>query len=1095
MEETATEKLSPIKRALIEIRELRRKLEAQEAEKTEPLAIVGIGCRVPGGVRDLDSFWHLLETGADAITEIPKDRWDVDLYYDPDYDTPGKMVTRQGGFIEGVDLFDADFFGISPRETVTIDPQQRILLEVAWESLENAGIAPDSLYGSQTGVFIGISTFDYGLLHFRDVAVEKIDAYMATGMTHNAASGRLSYILGLQGPSMSIDTACSSSLVAIHQACQSLRSRECDLALAGGVNVILTPELHINFSRSHILAKDGRCKAFDAAADGFSRGEGCGVLVLKRLSDAVAENDRIHGVIRGSAVNQDGRSSGLTVPNGPSQQAVIKKAIANAGIEPSQIQYIEAHGTGTNSGDPIEVQALAAVFEKEKSKEDPLLIGSVKTNIGHLETAAGVVGLIKLVLSIQHNKIPPHLHFVCPNPHIPWETIPVVVPADGCPWPNTALSRIAGVSSFGFSGTNAHVIIEEAPDNSTGEKRNERPMHLVTLSAQNDEALHQQAIRLTKHLCMEPAAELGDVAFTTNCGRSHFPKRLALISDAIDQVRSRLEAYAKGDTPSDMLISQTPCTESPDIVFMFTGQGAQSVGMAAQFYETQPVFREALELCAEHLRQHLDHPLLSILYPADGHSDLLNQTAYTQPALFALEYALYQLWRSWGINASAVIGHSVGEYVAACVAGMFSLEEGLAMIAERGRLMQSQPEGGMMASVFADEDRVRSMIANQNAAISIAAVNSPTNTVISGAQDSIETAIEQFQNMGIRSSRLVVSHAFHSHLMDPMLDEFEAFADKINYQAPSIPLVSNLSGTFFEHSRDGNARYWRRHVRGAVRFADGIRTLHSHGYRLFLEVGPNPTLCGLGMQCLEEQPALWMPSLRRGRKDWQQMLESLGNLYINGAQVNWEAFNRPFDYQKISLPTYPFQRERYWIDRRCETPPKISTEPDSRNTDALQTRTEQDAATEDVVDRFWNAPKIDRLEIMTEFTRSMVRYVLRKDASKPIGGKVRLMDFGVDSLMAVELRTLLKNGLRLEIDLPATLIFDFPTIEDIANFLMENLQSGTDAFSNKPPTDTEINGTGNDLILLSENPDIEDLDEDAMERLLNARLDRLEAEN
>lgn len=906
--------LSPVKRALLEIRELRSKLEASERAKSEPIAIIGMGCRIPGGANDVASFWRLLDNGVDAIVDIPSDRWDADAFYDPDPDAPGKMSTRWGGFLDEIDKFDPDFFGISPREAVTMDPQQRLLLEVAWESLENAGQAPDKLFRSETGVFIGIGGFDYWQLQMQNGDRSNIDAYFATGITHSVAAGRLSYVLGLQGPSVAVDTACSSSLVAIHQACHSLRAGECHLALAGGVNLILTPEHHINFSKAHVLASDGRCKAFDAFADGFVRSEGCGIVVLKRLSDALADNDSILAIVRGSAVNQDGRSSGLTAPNGPSQQEVIRKALANAGIEPALVQYVEAHGTGTSLGDPIEVQALAVVFGKDRPKTDPLFIGSVKTNIGHLETAAGVTGLIKLVLALQYEKIPPHLHLKELNPHISWEEIPVKVPVNGISWPAGEKKRFAGVSSFGFSGTNAHIVLEEAPSREIVPSAIDRPLHLLTLSALSRKALGKQVLRLADHLGANPGAHLPDVAYSANTGRSHFDMRMAVIAETTEQVLENLAAHTEGKETPNVLCGNEAGGVRREVAFLFTGQGSQRVGMGRDLFETQPVFRNAMERCDKLLRPYLKKSLLSVLYPEASADSPLDETAYTQPALFALEYALAELWRSWGIEPGAVIGHSVGEYVAACVAGVFNLEDGIRLIAERARLMQTLPSEGMMAVVFAPADRVRAAVLPYKTSVDISAINSPNETVISGESRAIRDVLSRLEKEGIRTHPLRVSHAFYSSMMEPMLASFETVAREVTFGAPRIPLVSNVTGEILGQDSVPGADYWRRHAREPVRFDSGIQTLYDQGYRLFLELGPNPTLLGLGRQCVPEEGARWFPSLRKDLGDWESILESLGGLYVCGVGIDWEGFDRAYSRRKVMLPTYPFQRERYWVE-------------------------------------------------------------------------------------------------------------------------------------------------------------------------------------
>jgi acyl transferase domain-containing protein len=681
--------LSPLKRAIVELREMRSRLEEVERARTEPIAVVGMGCRFPGDADDPDSFWRLLRDGVDAITEVPPSRWDIEAYYDPDPDVPGKMYARHGSFIRDIDRFDPRFFGISPREAHNMDPQQRLLLEVAWEALENAGQPADKLLESETGVFVGISTNDYAN---KGMEPSSLDAYFGVGNSMSAAAGRLSYLLGLQGPSVSLDTACSSSLVAVHLAAQSLRQRECRLAIVAGVNVVLNPWANAIFCKARMLARDGRCKTFDAAADGYVRGEGCGVVVLKRLGDAVADGDRVLALIRGTAVNQDGRSGGLTVPNGVAQEVLIKRALAASGIAPAEVGYIEAHGTGTALGDPIEMRALGSVFGAGRPAERPLVVGSVKTNVGHLESAAGVAGLIKVVLALEHGEIPPHLHFREPSPHIRWSELPVTVPTRLTPWPAGYDRRIAGISSFGFTGTNAHVIVEAAPAPASLPPEGGRPLHVLALSARSDEALVSVAQRMSDRLAVEPADALADVAFSANTGRSHFAHRLAVVADTAAQARERLQAAAAGGLEiAGIARGVLHGSARPEVAFLFTGQGSQYAGMGRGLYETQPTFRRAIERCEELLRPMLERPLSSVLYPVADEATPLDETHYAQPALFAVEYALAELWRSWGVEPGAVLGHSVGAYAAACVAGVLSWEDALRLVAARGRLMQRLP--------------------------------------------------------------------------------------------------------------------------------------------------------------------------------------------------------------------------------------------------------------------------------------------------------------------------------------------------------------------------------------------------------------------
>jgi len=882
----------------------------------EPIAIIGIGCRFPG-TNNPESFWQLLRNGVDTITEVPKERWDVDIFYDPKPATPGKMNTRWGGFLEQVDQFDPSFFGISPREAQRMDPQQRLVLEVAWEALENAGIAPEKLANSQTGVFIGIGNYDYcRLLAKEDLA--HISAYDGTGNTLCITANRLSYLLNLHGPSVVIETACSSSLVALHFACQSLQNAESNLCLVGGVSLMLSPEPTINYSQARMMAADGRCKTFDASADGYVRGEGCGVVILKRLSDALRDEDNIQAIIRGSAVNQDGLSNGLTAPNGPSQQAVIRQALENAGVAPAQISYVEVHGTGTSLGDPIEVKSLKAVLMEDREPAQPCWIGSVKTNIGHLEAASGIAGLIKVVLSLQHKELPPHLHLNQLNPYISLEGTPITIPTECQPWSTDTERRLAGISAFGFGGTNCHAILEAAPVplevktpeyDAFGEVN--RPLHLLTLSAKSEKALRELAQSYADFLASHPEIAIADVCFTANTGRSHFDQRLCVVFESTLQLHLNLAAFAAKGEATELVSGKVNSKKRPKIAFLFTGQGSQYVGMGRQLYETQPTFRHTLDRCDEILRPYLKQPLLEVLYPATENS-FLDETAYTQPALFALEYALAQLWQSWGISPTVVVGHSVGEYVAATVAGVFSLEDGLKLIALRARLMQSLPQDGEMVAVFANESKVEAAIQPYAQEVSIAAINGP-HIVISGQRQAVEAVMAALEAEGVKTKKLKVSHAFHSPLIEPMLTAFEQVAADVAYSSPQIGLISNVTGGLAT-AEIATPEYWCRHVRQPVRFAASMEILRKQGYEVFVEIGPKPTLLGMARQCLPMDTGIWLPSLRPGYSDWQQMLQSLGELYVRGVPVEWSGFDQDYPRRRVALPTYPFQRQRYWFE-------------------------------------------------------------------------------------------------------------------------------------------------------------------------------------
>ena len=904
-------------RALQAIEKLQAKLTALETARTEPIAIVGMGCRFPGKVNSPDAFWQLLADGTDAIGQVPADRWDADAYYASDPTDPGKIVTRQGGFIGHLQDFDADFFGISPREATSIDPQQRLLLEVSWEAMEHGGMVPEQWASHPVGVFVGISSHDYSQ-HLSKRSETEIDAYLATGNAHSVAAGRLSYSLGFTGPSLVVDTACSSSLVAVHLACQSLRNQECEVALAGGVNRILAPEFSINFSKAHMLAPDGRCKAFAAAADGFARGEGCGVVVLKRLADAVAQGDSILAVVRGSAVNQDGRSSGLTVPNGPSQQSVIRQALARAGVKAEQISYIEAHGTGTSLGDPIEVGALGAVFGQSHSRQQPLYIGSVKTNIGHLEAAAGMAGLIKVVLAMQHERLPAHLHFHRPSPHIDWDMLPVEVTAQGIPWTDQAQSRCAGVSSFGFSGTNAHVIVESvAPAAASIKPRVADSPHLLMLSAKDPAALRELAGRYAERLT-HADVDLYDMCWSAWALRSHHPHRLAIIPKSSADAQTQLNEFAHGQAAQ--AITGRAKQRPPKIAFLFTGQGSQYINMGRQLYESEPIFQETIDHCAEILATE-DISLLTLLYPEleiEGqasepqqfYDSSLNQTANTQPALFAIAYALTELWKSWGVKPDGVLGHSIGEYAAACTAGVMDWDIGLRLMAVRGRLMQTLPEGGGMAAVMASPEQISPYLEE---GVAISAQNGPASTVLSGPQVALKKVLEQLEHHTVQIILLNVSHGFHSALMAPVLRDFEAVAQSIAYQPPEIEIVSTVTGKPVNEEIT-KADYWVRHIRQPVRFYQGIESLAANNYDILIEIGPKPTLIALGQECLPNWSGHWLPSLqpRGAAADRQTMLSSLGRLYATGAKITWPS--QPG--QRVTLPTYPFQRQRYWIDIR-----------------------------------------------------------------------------------------------------------------------------------------------------------------------------------
>jgi acyl transferase domain-containing protein/acyl carrier protein len=871
----------------------------------EPIAVIGIGCHYPGGAEGPEAFWELLVSGRDAITEVPPERWDAWALYDPDPQVPGRMVTRWGGFLPDVDRFDASFFGIPPREARVMDPQQRLLLQTAWEALEDACLPPESLQGTPTGVFVGLSTLDYYTM-LRDA--DQMDPWASTGVAPSVAAGRLAYQLGLKGPALALDTACSSSLLAVHLACQALRQGECDLALAGGANLILSPDTSCVMSAMGALSPSGRSRVFDAAADGYVRSDGCALVVLKPLSKALRDGDRILALVRGSAVNQDGRSNGLTAPHGPSQEAVIRRALERAGVEPWQVDYVEAHGVGTPLSDPLELQALAAALGPGRPPGKPLLVGSVKSQIGHAESAAGVAGLIKTVLALRHRVLPANLHFHTPNPLVPWAELPLRVVDRLLPWPPGPEPRLAGVSAFGISGTNVHVVLEEAPA-PPPVPRLDRPWHLLPLSARSPEALRRQARNFARALEYDP--DLGALCHAAGCGRSHLAHRLALVCNDPSQAARDLRVWAdSGEVPVRMRLGQAQGT--PRVALLFSGQGSQHVGMGRELYQTQPVFRSALERCAERLDARLSHPLLETMF--ENPRGLLDQTLGTQSALFSFEWSLWELWRDWGLQPVALLGHSVGEFVAACAAGVFTLEEALDLVATRGQLMQTLPPGSM-AGVWASEKQVREALNRlpQARGVGVAAINSPLNVVVSGPSEGVDALCAHFLARGVQVTRLPISGAFHSPAMEPLLEEFGRHLTGVPGRPPRRPLYSSLNGARVDREVC-EPSWWVRHMHEPVRFAAGLKALAGEGVDAFLEIGPQPVLLGMGAVNLLGSSHLWLPSIRPGEPEWRTILESLATLYVHGAEVDWKAFDLPYHLPTTSAPTYPWEAERHWFE-------------------------------------------------------------------------------------------------------------------------------------------------------------------------------------
>ncbi|NEO53119.1 MAG: acyltransferase domain-containing protein [Okeania sp. SIO3B5] len=1006
-----TNKLSNQQRLLLKIQQATAKLHEIETAATEPIAIIGIGCRFPGGVDSPDTYWKFLKEAKDVRTEIPRNRWDIDRYYDPDPDVPDKIYVRQGYFLQQpIDKFDPAFFGISGLEAAKMEPSQRLLLEVTWEALENAGISPRSLKKTDTGVYIGQMNNDYGIIG-TDLQSDKLpDFYLGIGTAMSMSAGRLAYILGLQGPALFLDTSCSSSLVALHLACQSLRSRESNLALVGGVNLMLAPNATHALCQGRALSPDSRCKTFDASADGFARGEGCGMVVLKRLRDATADNDRILALVKGSAVNHDGPSSGLTVPNQQAQKKVIRQALKNAKLKPLEIDYVECHGTGTSLGDPLEVRAIDEVYCQKRTKEQLLVLGAVKSNIGHLEGAAGIAGLIKVVLALQNEEIPANLHFNQPNPQIDWEEMPLKVPTTAFPWKQQGEKpRLAGISGFGMSGTNAHIILEEAPGEVKSQKAKgksedvlERPLHLLTLSAKTETALQELVSNYENYFKTHPESELADICYTANTGRNHFNHRLAVVASNQQELLEKLRQQKQEEEVGGILSGKIPHNiATPKIAFIFTGENPQYLNMGQQLYESQPTFRQALDKCDRILRPELENSLLEVLdhqKPQKSSSDLLDQSTYSQPALFSIEYALFELWQSWGIKPDVLLGQNVGEYVAACVAGVFSLEEALKLIATRGRLMQQQRNSGVI----------------------------------------IDT-------------------------------ELKNIAQEITYSQPQIPLISNVTGQKLGNEMT-SAEYWVNHSWEFVPLTQGIKTLNEEGYEIFLEIG----MC----KALETKSLQESQVLLSAQTEWEEILETLAQLYIKGVNIDWSGFDRDYIREKVALPTYPFQRERYWIETfEKEKPNKIPENESSLIFNLLnqgdiegltaelnqaqdltldekkllpkflkllinQHKNNQTNSSEKsgILEKIEKKPEKDRQKLIINYLQSLLNKILGLDESNHLDAQLGFADMGLNYSLMLELKETLQTTFGCEVSVSTLL--DYFNIQELSKYLLIQIFAG-----------------------------------------------------
>ncbi|WP_338896083.1 aminotransferase class I/II-fold pyridoxal phosphate-dependent enzyme [Streptomyces sp. TG1A-60] len=1018
----------------------------------EPIAVIGLGCRFPGAP-DVDSYWRLLVDGRDAITEVPGGRWDADRVSAPGY----------GGFIDHADEFDPRFFGLSAREAIRMDPQQRLLLEIAWQTVEDAGIAPSRLAGSDTGVFVGISSHDYSELQMS--RLDTIDIHAATGNAHSIAANRLSYTLDLQGPSLALDTACSSSLLAVHLACESLRRGECVAALAGGVNLLITPGLSVAFSEGNMLSPDGRCRTFDDSASGYARGEGAGLVLLKPLSAAIADGDRIHAVIRGSATGHGGRSNGLTAPKGSAQRAVIERALSQAGLSGDEIGYVEAHGTGTSLGDPVEWEGLAAVYGSSRTEGSPCLVGSVKTNIGHLEAAAGIAGLIKAALVVRNRQVPPTLHLRTPNRHLAWDGAGLGVPTRLTGLPDGVAVR-AGVSSFGFGGSNAHVVLESPPEPTRDEAvPPKRPVHALCLSAHTPTALTALAQRWRTHLAAHPDADLGDLCRTASTGRAQLAFRAVVAGGSTEAFDTALDALARGEASTAVVRGRARPAAAPKVAFLFSGQGTQYTGMGKGLYDTHTGFARTLDRADRVLRPRLGVPLTELLFAEDG-ADRLRSTRYCQPALVALEVALAELWMSLGVRPTALLGHSIGAYGAACVAGVMSLEDALTLAVVRARQMDEQPGDGAMIACAGDAEAIRAAAVGFGS-VSVAAVNAPGHLVLSGARKEIDEVRVLLQDRSVVVRPLAVSHAFHSTLMAGAAEPLREAARAVAFAEPEIPWVFDATGELVA-TRIG-ADDWVEHLLGTVRFADGFETLRGLGCDAFVEIGPHPTLLNMARTMTaadDENPVLWLPSLRRGRGgntgggDWETLLQSLGRLHCAGGEVDWTALDEGYRRHPIPIPHAVLERQPYWF----RPPPQKDERHDSLDPAPVRRPEPPSAASADTASNGRTEPASVQPAVPAAAVpadegtaRHVVVGLVARVCSFPVEGiplDARLgADLGFDSLMRTELERSLTRRFpgRLE-DHRETLPED-PTVGQLADLL------GTEGTAVLPDGDHPADGS------------------------------------
>ncbi|MFD6554815.1 type I polyketide synthase, partial [Streptomyces sp. NPDC058398] len=1033
------------------------------ADSADGIAVIGLACRLPGAA-DPAAFWRLLSEGADAITDVPPDRWDGAAVGDADPSAPGRTDIRRGGFLDRIGHFDAGFFGVSPKEAAAMDPQQRLVLELAWEALEDAHVRAGTLRSTRTGVFVGAIWDDYATLHHRS-GLTAISPHTVTGLHRSIIANRVSYFLGLNGPSLTVDSGQSSSLVSVHLACESLREGESTIALAGGVNLNIVPESAMGAAKFGGLSPDGRCFTFDARANGYVRGEGGGIVVLKPLTRAVADGDPVYCVIRGSAVNNDGGGDGLTVPLQAGQEQVLRLAYERAGIDPAHVGYVELHGTGTKVGDPVEAAALGAVLGAGRERGRPLRVGSAKTNVGHLEGAAGITGLLKAALSLSHRELPASLNFETPNPAIPLNRLNLRVQTEHTSWEGQEDRPLhAGVSSFGMGGTNCHIVLAEHRATAAGaaaEAGTSAAPTLWPLSARTASGLRAQAAALLAHAEAHPGLVLPDAGWSLATGRTAFEHRAVVVGEDRDDFLRALRELSTGGIDAALTTGRTDRTGARgELAFLFSGQGSQRAGMGRELAEAVPAFATELDEVCAHLDPLLPRPLREVMFAPEGTEVAaeLDRTLYTQTSLFALEVALFRLLESWGITPGVLVGHSIGELAAAHVAGVLSLADACALVAARGRLMQALPAGGVMIAVQATADEVRARIGDRTDRVSIAALNGPDSVVVSGDEDLATGIADAFAALGRRTSRLRVSHAFHSPHMEPMLAEFRDVAEGLTFHAPRIPIVSNVTGRLSEEPSkyEGcTAAYWVRHVRDAVRFADGIARLDEQGVRTYLELGPGGVLTSMARAGADSE-SLFVPALRARRPEAQALLAAVASLHVHGVEPDWDAlFGGGRDaHRKVALPTYAFERQRYWLDG--DTTSSVATTgwaPAAPEPDAIAIAETDSAPLGALGRRLSGLPRSERDEAVLDLVRAHIAAVLGHAEARQVKTEWTFKDLGFDSLSSVELRNQLgeATGLRL----PSGLLFDHPTPAALARHLTARSLGGADTAASASATSAD----------------------------------------